>query len=90
MLAALLVALAATPAVAKSRICQVADPTGTPLNIRLTPNGRIVARAPNRSPLQVFVGEGARDAKGRLWHLVALTDSSAPNGYALAAYIRCR
>ena len=77
----------ATPAAALD--CRVADPTGTPLNIRLTPNGRVVATARNGSPIQVFAGEDRRDRQGRLWHYVALPGSSAPDGYAIASYIRC-
>ncbi|MEA2904358.1 MAG: hypothetical protein QOI12_1745 [Alphaproteobacteria bacterium] len=69
--------------------CIVADPTGTPLNIRLEPNGRVVATARTGTRIQVFEGEEKYDNQNRPWYSVALPTSSAPDGYALAAYIRC-
>jgi hypothetical protein len=77
----------ATPASALN--CVVADPTGTPLNIRTGPNGPIVATARNGTRIQVFEGEERYDGQNRPWYLVALPTSSAPDGYAFAAFIRC-
>jgi hypothetical protein len=74
---------------ARALDCIVADPTGTPLNIRLTPNGRIVATARKGTRIQVFEGEEKYDDQKRAWYFVALPTSSAPDGYALAAYINC-
>jgi hypothetical protein len=48
-------------------ICTVADPTGTPLNIRLSPNGPIVGSAVNGSQL-VFLEHQEFD--GQTWALV--------------------
>jgi hypothetical protein len=87
--AALLTVFIATPGHTESLDCHVADPTGTPLNIRMEPNGRIVAKARNGELIQVFGGEEKSDRNGKLWYYVALNTSSAPDGYALAAYIRC-
>ena len=69
--------------------CIVADPTGTPLNIRMSPNGKIVATARKGTRIQVFEGEEKYDNQNRAWYFVALPTSSAPDGYALADYIRC-
>ena len=88
-IAVLLFALSA-PAGARSLDCRVADPTGTPLNIRTQPNGEVVNTARNGDLIQVFSGEEKYDSRGRLWYYVANRFSSAPDGYALAAYIRCR
>ena len=74
---------------ARALDCIVADPTGTPLNIRLTPNGKIVATARKGTRIQVFEGEEKYDDQKRAWYFVALPTSSAPDGYALAAYINC-
>lgn len=48
-------------------ICTVADPTGTPLNIRLSPNGPVVGTAKNGTEL-TFVEH--REVDGKLWALV--------------------
>jgi hypothetical protein len=69
--------------------CRVADPTGTPLNIRDKPNGKIVATARNGVLIQVYDNQDAFDSQGRRWYLVGLNTSSAPDGYAFARYIRC-
>ncbi len=72
-----------------SVVCRVADPTGTPLNIRLEPNGKIVATARNGDDILVFRGDEKRDSRGRLWLFVALKTSAAPDGYVIASYVRC-
>jgi hypothetical protein len=41
-----ILAATATDAVAENR-CRVMDPTGTPLNVRVAPNGQIVGALPN-------------------------------------------
>ncbi|MBL9048628.1 MAG: SH3 domain-containing protein [Tabrizicola sp.] len=48
-------------------ICTVADPTDTPLNIRLSPNGPVVGTAKNGTEL-TFVEH--REVDGQLWALV--------------------
>jgi hypothetical protein len=48
-------------------VCTVADPTGTPLNIRLSPNGPVVGTAKNGTQL-MFVEH--REVDGKLWALV--------------------
>lgn len=48
-------------------ICTVADPTGTPLNIRMSPNGPVVGTAKNGTEL-MFVEH--REVEGKLWALV--------------------
>jgi TRAP-type C4-dicarboxylate transport system substrate-binding protein len=90
VLAATAIAALSAPAGAASLNCRVADPTGTPLNIRMEPNGQVVNTAINGELIQVFSGEEKYDSRGRLWYYVANRWSSAPDGYALAAYIRCR
>ncbi|WP_137112570.1 SH3 domain-containing protein [Rhodobacter sp. SY28-1] len=63
--------LAATTGVALAcggaPICTVKDPTGTPLNIRLSPNGPVVGTAKNGTEL-LFVEH--REVDGKLWALV--------------------
>ncbi|MDJ0846590.1 SH3 domain-containing protein [Crocosphaera sp.] len=49
-------------------ICRVTDPTGTPLNVRETPNGRIIGRLSNG--VDVYIVKIDYDSQGRLWALV--------------------
>jgi hypothetical protein len=37
----------------------------------------------------VVINEEKYDSQNRAWYFVALPTSSAPDGYALAEYIRC-
>lgn len=52
------------PAKAES-ICQVTDPTGTPLNVREKPNGRIVNALKNGR--KVYIHQIYYDKKNRPW-----------------------
>jgi hypothetical protein len=72
-----------------SVICRVADPTGTPLNIRLQPNGEIVATARNGDKILVFRGDEKRGNDGRIWLSVGLMTSAIPDGYVIGSYVRC-
>lgn len=67
--------------------CMVADPTGTPLNVRRFPNGPIVGRVRNG---QIVVVRGiTRDDRGRPWALLFSSDG-ASIGYVFREYISCR
>jgi hypothetical protein len=50
------------------KICQVTDPTGTPLNVRSSPNGRITNTL--RNGREVYIQKIETDEKGRLWALI--------------------
>ncbi|GBD55055.1 hypothetical protein myaer87_09820 [Microcystis aeruginosa NIES-87] len=50
------------------RVCQVTDPTGTPLNVRDRPNGQVVNAL--RNGREVYIHETAYDRQGRPWVLV--------------------
>lgn len=45
--------------------CKVTDPTGTPLNVRSAPNGRITGKA--RNGLVVYIERDATDDNGKAW-----------------------
>jgi hypothetical protein len=56
--------------------CRVLDPTGTPLNIRTSPNGRIVGNLPN--DMLVTIIDHAIDRHGKSWvFLSKLSDGKA-------------
>ncbi len=46
-------------------VCKVTDPTGTPLNVRSSPNGQIVNALKNGR--EVYIHEVATDNQGRAW-----------------------
>ncbi|MBD2181133.1 SH3 domain-containing protein [Planktothrix sp. FACHB-1355] len=52
-------------AVQAESVCQVTDPTGTPLNVRDRPNGRIINTL--RNGREVYIQEISYDNKGRPW-----------------------
>ena len=66
------------PAHAANAICVVADPTGTPLNIRIEPNGDTVARVRNGEKRLVFFEGTKTDSRGRVWYEVAMSTRAAP------------
>lgn len=78
---------AAAPAQGRPRIagyCFVSDPTGTPLNVRDQPNGKVIATYPNQS--QVTVNEVSADGK---WAEVAPASMQdpTPRGWVFADYL---
>ena len=64
--------------------CAVDDPTGTPLNVRSEPAGKIIASLPNGS--RVKLATIARDRKGSEWASISFGDIS---GWVLRAHLSC-
>jgi len=60
--------------------CIVTDPTGTPLNIRATPNGAIVGTLRNGVP--VDIKSTVYDSGGRLWANIGI-------GWVFREFISC-
>lgn len=50
-------------------VCKVSDPTGTPLNVRAEPNGRIINTLTNGT--EVYVDQIVNDDRGRPWAKVS-------------------
>jgi hypothetical protein len=72
-------------------ICTVADPTGTPLNIRHAPNGPVVGTARNGTQLE-FIEH--RDLDGERWALVARYYDDEPlsdmeGAWVFGAFLTC-
>jgi hypothetical protein len=57
-----------SPPAKAERVCRVTDPTGTPLNVRDRPNGRIVNTL--RNGREVKIHETTYDGQGRPWVLL--------------------
>ena len=66
--------------------CLVADPTGTPLNVRTEPNGRIVDTLRNGVLLTII---GTRSSYGKEWANVGRADTGAPLGWVFRDYLNC-
>ncbi|MGO9546770.1 MAG: SH3 domain-containing protein [Rhodomicrobium sp.] len=60
--------------------CAVTDPTGTPLNIRSTPNGAIIGTL--RNGASVTIQETLYDSRGRLWANIGI-------GWVFREFLSC-
>lgn len=67
--------------------CTVADPTGTPLNIRDKPNGRIMGSVRNGTVLRAA---GLQMHNGRRWALVNKLPADNAIGWVFDAYMKCQ
>lgn len=85
----MLPAQAQNDGIPSGRACRVTDPTGTPLNARLQPNGKIVNRI--RNGRTVYAQSLARDSEGKPWVLVAAKDRGNYKilGYVLREFVSC-
>ncbi|WP_332687060.1 SH3 domain-containing protein [Bosea sp. (in: a-proteobacteria)] len=86
VLAATLAGFMTGPALAKNR-CAVTDPTGTPLNIRETPNGEIIGRVSNGAGVRVV--NNSFDERGRPWVLIRPRGSSQIVGWVYREFVSC-
>ncbi|MGL4240672.1 MAG: peptide-binding protein [Beijerinckiaceae bacterium] len=79
-------ALAATMSCAAAQQCMVSDPTGTPLNMRESPNGRILGTLRNGTFVTM---RDVIELRGQRWAELAM---NRPGGtvYVLREYISCR
>jgi hypothetical protein len=68
--------------------CEVMDPTGTPLNVRASPNGHIVGTLQNG--VQVSVLDRAVDRKKQQWVYVGLSEDQSPIGWVYREFIACK
>jgi hypothetical protein len=71
------------------KVCRVTDPTETPLNARLQPNGKIVNRIKNGKT--VYIQSIARDDEDKPWVLVSIKDRGNHKilGYVLREFVSC-
>jgi hypothetical protein len=84
---ALGLALAASGAEAQSTRCRVMDPTGTPLNLRDSPNGAIIGRV--RNGTLVTRVRSSEDERGRPWSYVVDRQTGEPLGWVYREFIAC-
>jgi uncharacterized protein YraI len=79
-------ALAASIVAAEAQQCVVTDPTGTPLNMRETPNGRILGTLSNGTMVTL---RGTVDVRGLRWAEIA-SNREGGTAYVLREFISCR
>ncbi len=60
--------------------CVVTDPTGTPLNIRATPNGKIIGTLRNGASVAIL--DTAYDSRGRPWAYIG-------TGWVFREFVTC-
>jgi uncharacterized protein len=66
--------------------CRVMDPTGTPLNVRTSPNGNAVGSLENG--VQVVILDSA-SRNGKNWVYVGRTEDRVPIGWVFQDYLVC-
>jgi uncharacterized protein YgiM (DUF1202 family) len=69
----------------QKQTCTVTDPTGTPLNVRKSPNGRVIGAVENGSNVRI-VGS-SKDNKGRPW--AKIRGDSGATGWILREFVSC-
>ena len=67
--------------------CRVMDPTGTPLNVRIAPNGGIAKTLGNGT--QVHIVATRQDSRGKDWSQIERVGESEPIGWAFRDYLEC-
>lgn len=67
--------------------CRVADPTGSQLNLRTTPNGRIITTIEN--DISVTIIDSAKDGQGRDWVYIERDESGIALGWAFKRFLNC-
>ncbi|MDH7797882.1 MULTISPECIES: SH3 domain-containing protein [unclassified Beijerinckia] len=86
LVAAGLSAVLATEALAAGDRCKVTDPTGTPLNVRTAPQGKVVGKLPNGAQVQMTATDS--DAGGRTWAFISRMDGR-PVGWVYREFVSC-
>jgi clan AA aspartic protease (TIGR02281 family) len=66
--------------------CVVADPTGTPLNIRTSPGGQVIKTLNNGTSVTIFDGASVGDGK---WVYVGNYKDGVPIGWVYRDYLDC-
>jgi hypothetical protein len=72
----------------RTYFCVVADTSGTPLNVRSSPNGRVVSTV--RNGVEVEISDEAVDRRGRLWVYIGYGSGDAyVQGWVIRRFLRC-
>jgi len=72
---------------AEGERCKVTDPTGTPLNVRDGPNGKIIGTLPNGALVSIVAQQDA--ANGKPWVKIVDHNSKKPIGWVFREFVSC-
>ncbi|MEN0087048.1 MAG: SH3 domain-containing protein [Pseudomonadota bacterium] len=67
-------------------LCRVADPTGTPLNLREAPNGALLGSVQNGETIRVY---NHQIHNGKVWAQAYRNASDNSVGWVFDAYLKC-
>jgi tetratricopeptide (TPR) repeat protein len=67
--------------------CTVIDPTGTPLNVRDSPNGKVTGALANGLPVAIV--ESRTAANGKSWVRVVDSETQKPIGWVFREFVSC-
>lgn len=68
--------------------CTVMDKSGTPLNVRSSPNGEIMGTIANGTPVKVLSSETL--ANGKRWSKISVKQLQGGQGWVFSAHLECR
>jgi uncharacterized protein YgiM (DUF1202 family) len=74
-----------SPALAETETCIVTDPTGTALNVRKSPNGKVIGSIQNDKNVKIL--GISIDKKGRAWAKVR--GNAGSTGWILRDFVTC-
>lgn len=88
-LGVLMIGLGVNPAIRAESICQVTDPTGTPLNVRSSPNGKVTSTLKNGREVKII--DISYDPKGRPWAKVMVDQRGKATvlGWVFREFLSC-
>jgi hypothetical protein len=72
---------------AEGERCKVTDPTGTPLNVRDSPNGKITGTLANGSLVGIVEYKDA--ANGKPWVKIVDHKTKTPIGWVFREFVSC-
>ena len=74
---------------AHAQRCKITDPTGTPLNVRASPNGRILRKIANGTI--VYIEDTTTDSKGHAWAQISIPVRNGRRtlGWVFREFISC-
>jgi hypothetical protein len=76
-----------TVAAAEGERCKVTDPTGTPLNVRESPNGKITGTLANDTLVAIVETKDA--ANGKPWVKIVDQKTKKPIGWVFREFVSC-
>jgi hypothetical protein len=74
-------------AAAEGERCKVTDPTGTPLNVRLKPNGKIIGTLANGTLVSII--EMTDDDNGKPWVRIKDYKTKQVIGWVFREFVSC-